>query len=81
MLSYHDVRSQRKHKEHSFSDDNFITTVTCGGLFSVLLQKQGARTGNSDFLILHLVKLRFSCAYCNVLVQHMGIFQTFQEFF
>lgn len=35
----------------------------------------------TDFLILRLVKLSFSCVHCNVLVQYVGIFQTFQEFF
>lgn len=43
MFSYRDVRSQREHKEHySFSDETFITTVAYEGLFSVLLQRQGA---------------------------------------
>lgn len=82
MFSYHEVRSQREHKEHHcFGDETFITTVIYEGLFSALLQRQGESRGNSDFLILHLMKSSFSFVHCNVLVQHVGIFQTFQEFF
>lgn len=50
------------------------------GLFLVLLQRQGARTGNSDFLILYLAKTSFSFVHWNMFVQHVSIFQIFQKF-
>ena len=61
MVSYSDVKSQKEHRKHcSFSDETFITTVTYEGVFSVLLQRQGARTGNTDFLLLHLQNHRIT---------------------
>lgn len=46
-FSNHDVRSQREHKKRrSFGNETFITTMTYKCLFSVLLQKRDARTGN-----------------------------------